>query len=52
MFGWDACCAEAPSLVFESRFESGNLARAIQIGPLEYDLLVTRHHLGLLCVLC
>ncbi|XP_075216062.1 cytosolic carboxypeptidase 1-like isoform X2 [Lycorma delicatula] len=28
------------SLQFESRFESGNLRKAIQIGPREYDLIV------------
>ena len=38
------------SLRFESRFESGNLRRAIQIGEREYNLLLTpdvnskRHH--------
>eukprot|EP01137_Pigoraptor_chileana_P008707 Opistho-2@55921 len=29
------------SLVFESRFESGNLHRAIMINPLEYDLILS-----------
>ncbi|XP_054277494.1 cytosolic carboxypeptidase 1-like isoform X1 [Macrosteles quadrilineatus] len=28
-------------LVFESRFESGNLRKAIQIGPREYDLILS-----------
>jgi cytosolic carboxypeptidase protein 2/3 len=28
------------ALKFESRFESGNLLRAVQIGPFEYDLFV------------
>lgn len=28
-------------LLFESRFESGNLRKAIQIGPKEYDLILT-----------
>ncbi|CAB3363491.1 Hypothetical predicted protein [Cloeon dipterum] len=37
-------------LVFESRFESGNLRRATQVGPLEYDLILmpdvnsNKHH--------
>jgi len=31
---------EEPVLVFESRFESGNLRRAVQIGPYEYDLIL------------
>jgi hypothetical protein len=30
-----------PSLIFESRFESGNLQRAIQISDLEYDLVLS-----------
>ena len=33
--------SDIPSLEFESRFESGNLHRAIQVGPTEYDLLVS-----------
>jgi len=28
------------TLIFESRFESGNLAKAIQMGPFEYNLVV------------
>ena len=28
------------TLVFESRFESGNLRRAVQTGPLEYELIL------------
>lgn len=28
------------SLVFESRFESGNLRRAVQVSPFEYDLIL------------
>jgi hypothetical protein len=28
------------TLIFESRFESGNLRRAVQIGPFEYDLIL------------
>jgi len=40
---------EDRTLIFESRFESGNLRRAIQIGPLEYDMHIktdfnTRSH--------
>ncbi|KAL0114719.1 hypothetical protein PUN28_011790 [Cardiocondyla obscurior] len=31
----------AKRLQFESRFESGNLRKAIQIGPREYDLILT-----------
>jgi hypothetical protein len=31
---------EEPVLVFESRFESGNLRRAVQIAPYEYDLIL------------
>ena len=31
---------EDTTLVFESRFESGNLRRAVQIGPFEYDLIL------------
>ena len=27
-------------MIFESRFESGNLRRAIQTGPYEYDLIL------------
>jgi cytosolic carboxypeptidase protein 2/3 len=27
-------------LIFESRFESGNLRRAVQIGEYEYDLML------------
>ena len=30
--------ADDDTLVFESRFESGNLRRAIRVGPSEYDL--------------
>ncbi|OQR86993.1 metalloprotease family M14A [Achlya hypogyna] len=30
----------ASSLTFESEFESGNLLRAVQIGPYEYDLVL------------
>lgn len=29
------------TLVFESRFESGNLASAVQVGPYEYDLVLS-----------
>lgn len=41
---------EASDLVFESRFESGNLHRAVRIGPREYELAVsldtnTRSHM-------
>ncbi|XP_025264847.1 cytosolic carboxypeptidase 1 isoform X3 [Camponotus floridanus] len=32
---------DARQLQFESRFESGNLRKAIQIGPREYDLILT-----------
>ncbi|XP_025153461.1 cytosolic carboxypeptidase 1 isoform X2 [Harpegnathos saltator] len=32
---------ETKQLQFESRFESGNLRKAIQIGPREYDLILT-----------
>lgn len=28
------------TLIFESRFESGNLRRAVQIGEFEYDLML------------
>ena len=28
------------TLVFESRFESGNLRRAVMVGPYEYDLIL------------
>jgi cytosolic carboxypeptidase protein 2/3 len=28
------------TLIFESRFESGNLRRAVQIGEFEYDLIL------------
>ena len=28
------------TLVFESRFESGNLRRAVQVGEYEYDLIL------------
>jgi hypothetical protein len=28
------------TLIFESRFESGNLRRAVQIGEYEYDLML------------
>ena len=31
---------EDMTLVFESRFESGNLRRAVQVGPFEYDLIL------------
>ncbi|XP_057320034.1 cytosolic carboxypeptidase 1-like isoform X1 [Microplitis mediator] len=34
-------CIETKSLLFESRFESGNLRKVIQIGPQEYDLILT-----------
>ncbi|XP_074098473.1 cytosolic carboxypeptidase 1 isoform X4 [Cotesia typhae] len=34
-------CVDTKSLLFESRFESGNLRKAIQIGPREYDLILT-----------
>ena len=27
-------------MIFESRFESGNLRRAVQVGPYEYDLIL------------
>ena len=33
--------SDIPSLEFESRFECGNLHRVIQVGPTEYDLLVS-----------
>ncbi|KHJ47435.1 zinc carboxypeptidase [Trichuris suis] len=33
--------AHTTSLKFESRFESGNLRKAIQVGPYEYDLILT-----------
>ncbi|KAK3923203.1 Cytosolic carboxypeptidase 1 [Frankliniella fusca] len=42
--------ASSNGLRFESRFESGNLRKAIQIGPREYDLILssdvnsTKHH--------
>ncbi|KAJ1525658.1 hypothetical protein ONE63_008876 [Megalurothrips usitatus] len=42
--------APGTGLRFESRFESGNLRKAIQIGPREYDLILssdvnsTKHH--------
>ncbi|XP_043280030.1 cytosolic carboxypeptidase 1-like isoform X2 [Venturia canescens] len=32
---------DSKKLQFESRFESGNLRKAIQIGPREYDLILT-----------
>ncbi|XP_011693107.1 PREDICTED: cytosolic carboxypeptidase 1-like isoform X2 [Wasmannia auropunctata] len=32
---------DTKQLQFESRFESGNLRKAIQIGPREYDLILT-----------
>lgn len=28
------------TLIFESRFESGNLRRSVQVGPFEYDLIL------------
>ena len=28
------------TLIFESRFESGNLRRAVQVGEFEYDLIL------------
>ena len=28
------------TLVFESRFESGNLRKACKVGPFEYDLYI------------
>lgn len=28
------------TLIFESRFESGNLRRAVQVGEYEYDLIL------------
>lgn len=28
------------TLIFESRFESGNLRRAVQVGDYEYDLIL------------
>lgn len=31
---------EDNTLIFESRFESGNLLKAIQIGPFEYNLVL------------
>ncbi|XP_054005382.1 cytosolic carboxypeptidase 1-like isoform X2 [Hylaeus anthracinus] len=34
-------CGDAKYLHFESRFESGNLRKVIQIGPREYDLILT-----------
>ncbi|KAG7201176.1 hypothetical protein KM043_003967 [Ampulex compressa] len=34
-------CTDSKRLQFESRFESGNLRKAIQIGPREYDLILT-----------
>ncbi|XP_071627062.1 cytosolic carboxypeptidase 1 isoform X2 [Temnothorax longispinosus] len=33
--------SDTKRLQFESRFESGNLRKAIQIGPREYDLILT-----------
>ncbi|XP_029156275.1 cytosolic carboxypeptidase 1-like isoform X2 [Nylanderia fulva] len=33
--------SDVGQLQFESRFESGNLRKAIQIGPREYDLILT-----------
>lgn len=41
---------QAQHLLFESRFESGNLRKAIQVGPREYELILNsdvnsdRHH--------
>lgn len=32
---------ENPTLTFESRFECGNLRKAVQVGPREYDLVVS-----------
>jgi len=34
-------CRSVSTLRFESRFESGNLHRAVQVGPAEYDLLLS-----------
>ncbi|XP_043591369.1 cytosolic carboxypeptidase 1-like isoform X1 [Bombus pyrosoma] len=34
-------CSDTKQLHFESRFESGNLRKVIQIGPREYDLILT-----------
>lgn len=30
-----------PALRFESRFECGNLSRALRIGPAEYELIMS-----------
>ncbi|XP_076751692.1 cytosolic carboxypeptidase 1 isoform X2 [Xylocopa sonorina] len=35
------CPEQTKQLRFESRFESGNLRKVIQIGPREYDLILT-----------
>jgi len=32
------------TLIFESRFESGNLAKAVQISEFEYDLELKQDH--------
>jgi hypothetical protein len=37
---WRAISARPYPLVFESRMESGNLRRAIQVYPHEYDLIL------------
>ncbi len=33
-----------PTLIFESRFESGNLYKAIQVADFEYDLELKSDH--------
>ncbi|CAG9462836.1 unnamed protein product [Pedinophyceae sp. YPF-701] len=37
---WYVAHAKDPTVVFEARFESGNLRRAIQVGEFEYDLIL------------
>ena len=32
------------TLIFESRFESGNLRRAVKIGDFEYNLILKYYH--------
>jgi hypothetical protein len=35
---------EDNTLIFESRFESGNLRRAVKVGDLEYNLILKYDH--------
>ena len=37
---WDIKSNDDVTLIFESRFESGNLRRALQISLYEYDLIL------------